>query len=113
MHICACVFMCVCACIYVCISKCVKPSSQYIAHDASRPEVIIFSMGFDASQHRIESISIPASRHIQNPLKNKKIPGMRAIYCELGFSVCRSGVKNRHMYNGVNVPLFVSREKQT
>ena len=27
-----------------------KPSSQYIARDASRPEVIIFLLGFDASR---------------------------------------------------------------
>ena len=31
--------------------SCVKPGSQYIACDAVRPEVIIFSMGFAASRH--------------------------------------------------------------
>ena len=29
-----------------------KPGSQYIARDASRPEVILFSMGFDASRRK-------------------------------------------------------------
>ena len=41
-----------------------KPSSQYIARDASRPEVIIFSMALTRRDAEIEFISIPASRRV-------------------------------------------------
>ena len=64
-----------------------KPSSQYIAHVASWPEVIIFSMGFDAS--RIDFYSCVATR--PNPTKKIMTSGRdatRAIYCELCLSVC-------------------------
>ena len=49
----------------------IKTGSQYSAHDALQPEVITFSMGFDASWRRnrikagIESNSIPVSRCVK------------------------------------------------
>ena len=60
-------------CIRTCLIQGKAYSSQYIARVASRPEVIIFSMGF--------------GRNASEPIEKIMTSGRdatRAIYCELG-----------------------------
>ena len=49
----------------------VKPGSQYIARDASRPEVILFSMGFDASRRKNRNRFYSCGTTRQSPLKKE------------------------------------------
>ena len=49
----------------------IKPVSQYIARDASRPEVILFSMGFDASRPKNRNRFYYCGATRQSPLKKE------------------------------------------
>ena len=44
-----------------CLHHILKPCSEYIAHDVSQPEVIIFSMCADALRHRNRKIILPTT----------------------------------------------------
>ena len=66
-----------------------KPGSQYIARDASRPEVIIFSMDFDASRRKNRIDFLFLRRDASKPIEKIMTSGRdasRAIYCEPGLN---------------------------
>ena len=52
---------------YPSILHTLKPGSQYIACDVSRPEVILFSMGFDASCRKNRNRGLTKTRTGPDP----------------------------------------------
>ena len=70
------------------MSLTVKPCPKYIAQDASRPEIIIFSMGCDRRDAGIKSSFIPASQRVTNPIEKIMTSGRDSpctVYYEQGF----------------------------